>query len=221
MPSVKIPRHSTHTDMTPFVDVAFLILSFFIMATKFKPPEPVKITTPGSVSSQKLPQNNAVLITIDTADKVYFTVLSEKDKTKYDDVIRNINTEQNLGLTEAEMSVYKQFYMVGVPFSSLKELLNKDPKQQGAIIQPGIPKDTANNQLYWWINAAKKAFAGEELKYLIKGDSESKYPALFAVIEALKKNEQFKYHMVTSLEGVPSGSELEKYNRAVPARSKE
>ncbi|MEI9810377.1 MAG: biopolymer transporter ExbD [Bacteroidota bacterium] len=32
--------------MTPFVDIAFLILSFFIMATKFKPPEPVAITTP-------------------------------------------------------------------------------------------------------------------------------------------------------------------------------
>ena len=37
--------------MTPFVDIAFLILSFFIMATKFKPPEPVKVETPGSVSS--------------------------------------------------------------------------------------------------------------------------------------------------------------------------
>ncbi|HRF18171.1 MAG TPA: biopolymer transporter ExbD, partial [Chitinophagaceae bacterium] len=43
MPSVKIPRKSTDTDMTPFVDIAFLILSFFIMATKFKPPEPVEI----------------------------------------------------------------------------------------------------------------------------------------------------------------------------------
>ena len=46
MPSVKMPRKSTDTDMTPFVDIAFLILSFFIMATKFKPPEPVPITTP-------------------------------------------------------------------------------------------------------------------------------------------------------------------------------
>ena len=54
MPSAKIPRRSTDTDMTPFVDIAFLILSFFIMATKFKPPEPVEITTPGSVLSQKL-----------------------------------------------------------------------------------------------------------------------------------------------------------------------
>jgi biopolymer transport protein ExbD len=54
MPSVKIPKKSTDTDMTPFVDVAFLILSFFMLATKFKPPEPVEITTPNSVSTDKL-----------------------------------------------------------------------------------------------------------------------------------------------------------------------
>jgi biopolymer transport protein ExbD len=56
MPSVKIPKKSTVNDMTPFVDIAFLILSFFIMATKMKPPEPVEITTPNSVSTDKLPE---------------------------------------------------------------------------------------------------------------------------------------------------------------------
>ena len=49
MPHVKIVKKSTDTDMTPFVDIAFLILSFFIMATKFKPPEAVEIKTPASV----------------------------------------------------------------------------------------------------------------------------------------------------------------------------
>ena len=45
--------------MTPFVDVGFLILFFFIMATKFKPPEPITITTPHSVSAQKLMEKAA------------------------------------------------------------------------------------------------------------------------------------------------------------------
>ena len=78
MPSVKLPRKSTDTDMTPFVDVAFLILSFFIMATKFKPPEPVEIKTPNSVSSQKLPENDAVMVTMDKDNKVYFSIFAEK-----------------------------------------------------------------------------------------------------------------------------------------------
>ncbi|MFZ1327471.1 MAG: biopolymer transporter ExbD [Chitinophagaceae bacterium] len=98
MPSVKLPRKSTDTDMTPFVDIAFLILSFFIMATKFKPPEPVEITTPGSVLSQKLPESNAVMIVVDSANRVFFSVLSDKDKTKFDAIIQDINSTQSLNL---------------------------------------------------------------------------------------------------------------------------
>jgi biopolymer transport protein ExbD len=212
MPSIKIPKKSTDTDMTPFVDIAFLILSFFIMATKFKPPEPVEIKTPGSVLSQKLPENNAVLITIDSTDKVYFTVLSDKDKTKFDDIIKGINTSQNLGLSPAELNNYRQTFLVGVPFAGLKQLLATDAKAQATLKQPGIPvKDSANNQLVWWIREAKNAFAGQKLNYLIKGDAKSKYPAFEAVIAALKKNDELKYNLVTSLDDIPSGSDLDKY----------
>lgn len=217
MPSVKIPRKSTDTDMTPFVDIAFLILSFFIMATKFKPPEPVEIKTPGSVLSQKLPENNAILVTIDSSDKVYFTVLSEKNKKIYDDIIAGINTSQNLGLSQAEMQNFKNTFLTGVPFAGLKQLLGTDGKEQAALKQPGIPvKDSANNQLVWWIREAKAAFgsAGEKLNYLIKGDGKSKYPAFEAVIAAFKKNDVLKYNLVTSLDDIPSGSELDKVLQA-------
>jgi biopolymer transport protein ExbD len=211
MPSVKLPRKSTDTDMTPFVDIAFLILSFFIMATKFKPPEPVEIKTPSSVLSQKLPETNAVMISIDSVDKVYFTVLSDKDKTKYDAIINGINTSQNLGLSPAEIANFKNTFLTGVPFTGLKQLLGTDAKEQAKLNQPGIPVvDTANNQLVWWIREAKNAFSGEKLNFLIKGDGNSKYPSFEAVIYALKKNEEFKYNLVTALDNIPSGSELDK-----------
>lgn len=211
MPSVKIAKKSTDTDMTPFVDIAFLILSFFIMATKFKPPEPVEIKTPGSVLSQKLPENNAVLISVDSIDRVYFSVLSEKDPGKFDDIIKGINSSQSLGLTQAEMNNFRKTYMVGVPFGGLKQLLGTDAAEQSKIKQPGIPvMDSANNQLVLWIQEAKKAFAGQKLNYLIKGDGNSKYPAFEAVISALKLNDEFKYNLVTSLDDVPSGSALDK-----------
>ena len=210
MPSIKIPKKSTDTDMTPFVDIAFLILSFFIMATKFKPPDPVEIKTPGSVLSQKMPESNAVLISIDSSNKVYFSILSEKDPSKFDNVINEINDKQKLGLTPAPISNFRKTYMVGVPFTGLKQLLDIDAKEQGNVKQPGIPvMDSTNNQLTWWIQGAKNAFAGEKLVYLIKGDGNSKYPAFEAVIEALKKNEEFKYSLVTSLDDIPVGSALD------------
>ncbi len=202
MPSVKIARKSTDTDMTPFVDIAFLILSFFIMATKFKPPDIVEIKTPGSVLSQKLPENNAVMISFDSLNRVFFTVLSEKDPQKYTDIINEVNTGQNLGLTPAEIANFRNIYMVGVPLAGVKQLLAMDAKEVEKVRQPGIPvEDSTNNELFWWVRAAKNAFAGEKLNYLIKGDGNSKYPAFEAVVAALKRNEEFKYNLITTLDG--------------------
>ena len=208
MPSVKIPKKSTFVDMTPFVDVAFLILTFFIMATKFKPPEPVEVTTPNSVSTQELPESNALLITIVKEGKVYFTVLSEKDKTIYDEVINTINSSRNLGLTDAEKRNYRKTYMVGVGFGQLKQLLDIPAEQQNNLKQTGIPIDTTGGDLTYWVQAAKSAFAGTRLQYLVKGDNMSKYPVFKNVLGALKKNDVYKYNLITAPEDAPSGTEL-------------
>jgi biopolymer transport protein ExbD len=215
MPSVKIPRKSTDFDMTPFVDVAFLILSFFMLATKFKPPEPVEITTPNSVSSQNLPENDAVMITIDKDDRVYFSVFSEKDPTVFDKIIGDLNTSKNLGLAKEEMLNFRKTASVGVPFNGLKSLLSTPAEDQRNLKQPGIPvMDSATNELVWWIAEAQKAFSGKKLTYLIKGDAVSKFPTFEAVISALKRNEQFKYNLVTAPEDIPSNSALDVYNRS-------
>src|ERR1700730_14007597 len=108
MPSVKLPRKSTDTDMTPFVDIAFLILSFFMLATKFKPPEIVPIKTPGSVISQKMPANNALLVSVDSANRVFFSVLSENDQGVYQQIIQDLNSTKSLNLTPAEMANFSK-----------------------------------------------------------------------------------------------------------------
>jgi biopolymer transport protein ExbD len=210
MPSVKLPKKSTFVDMTPFVDVAFLILTFFIMATKFKPPEPVEVNTPKSVSTIELPESNAVLVTIDKEGKVYFTVLSEKNKKIYDEIIGNISSSRNLGLTNPEIVNYRKTYLVGVSFAQLKQLLDMPDDQQKNLKQPGIPVDSTGGELTYWIQAAKSAFAGTQLKYLIKGDNNSKYPVFKDVLEGFKKNDVYKYNLITAPEDAPAGTELYK-----------
>src|SRR6185503_15214686 len=127
MPSVKIPRKSTATDMTPFVDVAFLILSFFMLATKFKPPEPVTITTPHSVSTEKLKENDAVLISFDSVGHVYFTMnvkkVDEASNARKATFIRNISQLRNLGLTDKEVDSWVRLSIIGSPFSQVKQVL--------------------------------------------------------------------------------------------------
>jgi biopolymer transport protein ExbD len=209
MPHIKMARKSTDTDMTPFVDIAFLILSFFIMATKFKPPEPVEITTPNSVSSDILKEENAMLITIDKEGKVYVNVSSPKDQAKVQTVAEQVNSLRTLNLTPAEIQNFGKTEIIGVPFANLKQYLAMSQDQQKAVKLPGIPvTDSLNNELVWWVSATKKAFAGSKLLYLIKGDNNSKFPTFNSVIDALRRNDEFKYNLITSQEGAPEGTDL-------------
>ena len=216
MPSVKVPRKSAETDMTPFVDIAFLILSFFIMATKMKQPEPVEITTPNSVSTKELPANDAILVDIDKQGRVLFSMQAEKNPGIKYDLIKNMNTTRNLGLTEAEMKNFIKTDAVGVPFTQLKPLLATPVDQQRNIKQPGIPvQDSATNELYYWVRDAVSTFAGSKINYLIKGDNAAKYPIFKNVLDAFKRNDIYKFQLVTSAEDVPAGTDLYKIRHNV------
>ncbi len=209
MPKVNIVKKSTDTDMTPFVDIAFLILSFFIMATKFKPAEAVPIQTPNSVSSQKLPENDAVMISIDKDDKVYFAIMSQQEPELAWDIIKAAMQARNLPISDDQVKNYFSGDMVGVPFSKLSAYLALSKEQKKAYVMEGIPvKDSSNNELSTWIAATRTVFAGKSLKYLIKGDNIAKYPAFKAVVDALKKNDEQKYNLVTMPETAPTGTDL-------------
>ena|SRR5215218_5781014 len=210
MPSVKIPKKAADTDMTPFVDIAFLILTFFIMATKMKPPEPVEITTPYSVSSKALEEKDALMIQMDKAGRVFFTINTARPQDndlKYS-LIKNLNQTRNLGLTEAEMRSFVKDPTVGVPFSKLKSYLGVPMDQRKNVPQEGIPVlDSANNELYYWIRDGIQVFAGRQINYMVKGDNNAKYPVFKGIIDALRRNDQNKYKLITSPEAVPYGTE--------------
>lgn len=211
MPKVKVPRKSTAVDMTAMCDVAFLLLSFFILTTKFKPSEALAVVTPNSVASKVAPQDDVVMITIDKEGKVFFSLSEDAPRRE---VIEAVNQRKNLGLSEAEMSNFERTQFVGVPFAKLKPYLNL--KQDDQIKQTeGIPvRDTLDNQMSDWIAAAKSAYQGKKMNLLLKGDNDSKYPSFHAVIDAFKNNDEMKFQMVTNPENVPAGTDLFRTNMA-------
>ena len=210
MPKVKLPRKSTIVDMTAMCDVAFLLLTFFILATKQKPPEVLSVKTPTSVSAEAAP-DKSILITM-TKDGKVFLMLG--DDTKKNAIIDDFNTTRNLQLTPAELAKLKKEEYIGLPVNQLKSFLNA-PQVMPASLMDGIPADSTNNELSYWMRSVTNVYAGEDQTklqkmILIKGDGEALYPIFKNVKEALKANEIYKFRIVTEGENVPMGSELYK-----------
>lgn len=213
MPKVKVPRKSTNIDMTAMCDVAFLLLSFFILATKFKPPDALEVVTPNSVSTKHVDDKNAVYVTLDKDGKVYFSVGDENTAEK-EEILNIVGQLKGLSFTPQEIKTFKAGgSYIGVPFAQLKSYLNLSPDQLKTFKSPGIPVDTANNELVTWMRAAATAFQGSKMSLLVKGDNNAKFPSFKGAIDAFKKNELFKFSMITDPEGVPPGTELYKKNQ--------
>jgi len=74
MPKHKKKRLGTRIDMTPMVDVALLLLTFFMMTTQFKPPEDVEVIIPSSHSIFKLPESHILMVYVNKEGKIYLGV---------------------------------------------------------------------------------------------------------------------------------------------------
>jgi biopolymer transport protein ExbD len=210
MPKVKIPRKSTVVDMTAMCDVAFLLLSFFILATKQKPPEVLAVQVPSSVST-KVASDKAILITL-TKDGRTFLMLGEDAKKK--EVLEDINTTKALGLTPAELQKWGKQQFVGTPLNLVKGTLALS-KDLSADKAPGIPTDSSNNEMVDWVRSVTNVFAKAQVDQkdlekilLVKGDANALYPKFKSIKEAFKKNEIYKFQIVTNGTPAPIGSEL-------------
>ncbi|MGH7453347.1 MAG: ExbD/TolR family protein, partial [bacterium] len=71
MPKIKKARVGIKLDMTPMVDVAFLLLTFFMLTTQFKPTEDVTVELPSSHSAFKLPESDVMMITISKDGRIF------------------------------------------------------------------------------------------------------------------------------------------------------
>ncbi|AYD48800.1 MAG TPA: biopolymer transporter ExbD [Arachidicoccus soli] len=215
MGRAKLPRKSTAIDMTPFCDVAFLLLTFFILTTKFKPDEKIPINTPSSVAAKVAPQKNYIMISLDKDGKAFLNSDREDVKT---DAINILNKDHNLGLTDGEIHRLATMPIIGTSLQNLKAYSGLPTTALNDKL-PGIPiQDTANNQLTEWMKAfvsVSQDLQGEDpenkannLTIILKGDNLSKFPQFKNVISALTDNMILQFQMVTNPEMVPVGSEL-------------
>ncbi|CAN5220881.1 biopolymer transporter ExbD [soil metagenome] len=208
MGRAKVKRGSTFVDMTAMCDIAFLLLSFFILTTKFKPDEAIEVVTPSSVSTKVATDKYAFKVTLDKEGRAFLDMSEEMRK----EVIEERAKARNLNLSDDDVKYFVNTSFVGVPLSQLNQFTRLSAEQLLATKLPGVPTDSTNNELQAWIRAAIEANQGKKLNFYIKGDNNVKYPAFKNIIEAFKKNDIYKYNLVTNAEDVPEGTELYRKN---------
>ncbi len=205
MAKVKMSKKATSIDMTAMCDVAFLLLTFFILTATAKAPEPLPVDTPSSTVQTKLPETDLATLTVGKSngeEQVFFGVKGRDVRIK---TLELMAQKYNLTFTEDE---FKQFSLVdefGVPIEAMKQLLAmKAADRANAGVQPGIPHDSINNQLKDWIYTARQAnidVADKELQFAIKGDAKEEYPQIKKVMDILQDQKINSFNLVTGLRG--------------------
>ena len=83
MSAKKMKRIGVKIDMTPMVDVAFLLLIFFMSTSQFDPPQKVPIVLPDSHSNLKVPESDVLILAISKDNQLFWSVGKQAQEAEY------------------------------------------------------------------------------------------------------------------------------------------
>lgn len=198
MAKVKGQKKIGATDMTAMCDVAFLLLTFFILTATAKAPEVMHVDTPQSTVQTKLPEKDLATLTVGN-EKVFFDV---KGKNVRIQTLELMGEKYEIEFSDEEKQSFAMMESFGVPIQSLKQILAMSNNERKNANQPGIPMDSLDNQLAEWIQNARKAnmeLQDADLFIAIKGDAKEQYPVVRKVMDVLQDQKINSFSLVTGL----------------------
>lgn len=173
MSRIKAKRVGFRIDMTPMVDVAFLLLTFFMLTTKFRPPEVVQIDLPSSHSEQKLPESDVLTVTVSGDNTFLMGVSSQQSREKiFNSVVR------------------PKLKASGLPASAISDSLRSFRLAESFKVE--------RQELDKFVVMAR--FADQKLRPVVRADADADYEAVNHVIKVYKKANLLTFNLVTVLE---------------------
>mgnify|MGYP000889453598 FL=1 len=176
MPKNKKQRVGLRMDMTPMVDIGFLLLTFFMLTTQFRPPEipEAQVILPTSHSDIKQPESDVMIITVNKDGGVFLSLdsqklrealLTKKIEENWDKIDPKIKSQYSDPATMAKLVP-----SFPVQISDLSDLL-----MQARIRNP-------------------------KLRTIIKGDREADYGPVMDIMDILQKVNITRFNLLTDLE---------------------
>ena len=214
MPKIKMPKSNPSLDITPMVDLAFLLVTFFMHTASVRVSEPVVVDSPSSTSEKLLP-DNVILVTVDNKGRAFYNINNGEVRMK---TLEQMGKQYKVDFTEKEKKRFAGMTSFGVPIAQLKQYINMEDPERLRVKSPGVPLDSLHNELGDWIQfgrieAARQAkaqkdkaekagrtFKYEPMRFAIKADGEANYIAVKEVIKVFTDKDIYRFNLITNLE---------------------
>lgn len=205
-------------DMTPMVDLAFLLVTFFMLTASFRMAEPVVVDPPSSIGQVDLPDNH-IMVTIDDKGRAFFGISNSTAKME---ALKEMASKYKVGFSEEQIKKFSGLPSFGVDIKDLPAYIDaKEEARKNFQGQKGVPLDTItpNNQLKDWIaiggkqavkmyqqakedaEAKGQDFNAKKPCYAIKCAAKTKYVFVKDVIKTFTDLKIYQFNLITSLEG--------------------